>query len=515
MICHLQKYLKQARIPLNPLTSRIRFHSSSENCSHVVSSSPIESYCSDGARLDHHQVLCVDSPRLPDIDVIISKVHVGSSEDEVFQSLKQDHVCNAIQPSHYLVNKLIHRFKDDWKSALGIFRWAGSCPGYEHSSEIYEMMVDILGKMRQMDQMRALLEEMSKGHIVTLNTVAKVMRRFSGAGQWEDAVRTFDELGTFGLEKNTETMNLLLDTLCKEGKVELARSVFLELKSCIPPNAHTFNIFIHGWCKINRVDEAQWTIQEMKGHGCHPCVISYSTIIQSYCRQYNFSKVYELLDEMQAQGCPPNVVTYTTVMSYLAKSGDFEEAIRITEKMKIVGSKPDSRFFNCLIYTLGRASRVQEAVFVYQVEMPENGVAPDTSTFNTMITMFSHHGHHEKAFHVLEEMNKLEHCKPNVQTFHPLLKSCFKTGKTDECLSQLLDDMVNKHHLSLDITTYTLVIHGLCRANKCEWAYLLFKEMIGHDITPRYQTCRLILDEVKQKHMYDAAEKIEAVMKKL
>ncbi|CBI27550.3 unnamed protein product, partial [Vitis vinifera] len=282
------------------------------------------------------------------IDIIVSRIREGSSDDEVFKSLVHDEACNAIPMSQNLVDVLLHRFKDDWKSALGLFRWAESRLGYEHAPEAYDMMVDILGKLKQVDKMRALMEEMRQGNLVRLST------------------------------KNTESMNLLLDTLCKERKVEQARAIFLELKPHISPNTHTFNIFIHGWCKANRVDEAEWTIQEMKGHGCRPCVISYSTIIQSYCRQSNFRKVYELLDDMQAQGCAPNVVTYTTIMCSLTKR-----------------------------------------LFVF------------------------------------------------------------------------------------------------LRANKCEWGYNLFEEMVGKAITPRYKTCALLLDEIKQKNMHDAAERIEVFMKQM
>ncbi|XP_044465411.1 pentatricopeptide repeat-containing protein At3g04130, mitochondrial-like [Mangifera indica] len=252
-----------------------------------------------------------------DLDVIISKIHVGSTEDEVFQSLKQDDVCNNMQLSHHVVDKLLQRFKHDWKYALGVFRWAESFLGYEHTREVYDMMVDILGTAKRMDQTRVLLLEMNEGHYITNNTIAKVMSRFVGAGQWENAVKTFDQLGTFGLVQ-----------------VEQARAIFLELKSHISPDVHTFNIFINVWCKVNCVEEAHWTIQEMKGHGCRPCVISYSTIIQSYCCQYNVNKFHELLDEMLAQGCPPNVVTYTTIMCSLGKSGEYEEAIQIADRMK-------------------------------------------------------------------------------------------------------------------------------------------------------------------------------------
>ncbi|WRX14467.1 Pentatricopeptide repeat - like 10 [Theobroma cacao] len=504
MIGHFQNCLRRIRFLTQPSISRALLHASSESFTLAL---PVESSYFSGSG---HQVV-----GQYDIDVLIGKVRVGSSHEEVFQCLMSDRECNAIQLSHDLVEKLLHRFNDDWKSALGAFKWAASHPGYKPSPQAYDLMVDILGKMKQMDHMKDFLEEMRQGHFVTLNTIAKVMRRFAGAREWENAVRIFDELETFGLEKNTYSMNLLLDTLCKEKYVERAREIFLLLKSHIAPDAHTFNIFIHGWCKINRVDEAHWSIQEMKGHGFHPSVISYTTIIQFYCCQCNFRKVYELLDEMAAQGCPPNAVTYTTVMSSLLKAEMFEEALQISLRLKTAGCKPDTLFYNCLIHVLGRAGQVKDAAEVFEVEMPKIGVAPNTSTYNCMIAMLCHHAQQQRALTLLQEMENSKICKPDVQTYYPLLKSCFKTGKIDSLLSKLLNDMVNKHHLSLDISAYSLLIHGLCRANRTQWAYSLFEAMIRKDITPKYRTCRLLFDEVKEKNMYDAVEKIEGFMKKL
>ncbi|KAJ1422582.1 Tetratricopeptide-like helical domain superfamily [Sesbania bispinosa] len=279
--------------------------------------------------------------------------------------------------------------------------------------------------------------------LITLNTIAKVMRRFVGAGQWADVVRIFDDLQTLGLEKNTKSMNLLLDTLCKEKFVEQTREIFLELKQHIAPNAHTFNIFIHGWCKVGRVDEAYWTIQEMKGYGFRPCVISYSTIIQCYCQEHNFNRVYELLDEMQAQDCSPNVVTYTIIMFALAKAEKFDEALLLVERMMSARCKPD-------------------ATYIFKEAMPKAGVAPNTSTYNSMISMYCHYAQEKMAFDILKEMED--------------------SGSL---------------------------------ADRCKWAFFLFEEMIDQDIVPTYRTCRLLLDEVKQKNVYEAAEKIEDLMKKL
>ncbi|RDX93299.1 Pentatricopeptide repeat-containing protein, mitochondrial, partial [Mucuna pruriens] len=449
------------------------------------------------------------------MDILTAKLGKGNSEEETFHILYNDQACDAIPLSQNLVHRLLWRYKDDWKSALGVFRWASSRPSFRHLPESYDMMVDILGRMKVMEKLRDFLGEMREGGLVTMNTMAKAMRRFVGAGQWVDAVRIFDDLQTLGLEKNTESMNLLLDALCKEKFVEQARGIFLELKQHIAPNAHTFNIFIHGWCKVFRVDEAHWTIQEMKGYGCRPCVISYSTIIRCYCQEGDFRRVYELLDEMQAQGCSPNVITYTTVMCALAKAERFEEALEVPERMKSSGCKPDTLFCNSFIYTLGRAGRLDDAAYVYKVEMPNAGVAPNTSTYNSMISMFCHYAQEKRAFEILKEMENSSNCKPDAQTYHPLIKSCFRTGRIDSLLNDILNDMINKHHLSLDLSTYTLLIHGLCTAGRCKWAFSLFEEMIDQDIIPRYRTCRLLLDEVKQNNMYQAAEKIEDLMKKL
>lgn len=449
------------------------------------------------------------------VDILTTKIGKGNSEDDILQSLISDEGVNGIHLSENLINRLLFRYKDDWKSALVIFRWASSHSNFKHSQQSYDMMVDILGRMKAMDKMREILEEMRQESLITLDTVAKVMRRFVGARQWKDAVRIFDDLQFLGLEKNTKSMNVLLDTLCKEKFVEQAREIYLELKHYIAPNAHTFNILIHGWCNIRRVEEGHWTIQEMKGYGCRPCVISYSTIIQCYCQEQNFDRVYDLLDEMQAQNCSPNVVTYTTIMCALAKAEKFEEALQVVERMNAVGCRPDTLFFNSLIYTLGRAGRIDDATHVFKVAMPKASVAPNTSTYNSMISMFCYYAQEERAFGILKEMEKSGLCKPDIQTYHPLIKSCFKMREIDTWLNDILNDMVNKYHIGLDLSTYTLLIHGLYRADRCKWAFDLFEEMVDQDIVPRYKTCRLLLDEVKQQNMHLAVVKIEVLMKKL
>ncbi|KAL3582670.1 hypothetical protein D5086_017002 [Populus alba] len=170
--------------------------------------------------------------------------------------------------------------------------------------------------------------------------------------------------------------------------------------------------------------------RDEQGYARHPCVISYSTFILFYCRHYNFYKVYELLDEMEAQGCPPYAVTTTTTV-FLAMSQNFEEALQRAQRMKSAECKPDM-----------------------------------TSTYNSMIALLCHDGQVSKALALLKEMETLARFKLDGQAFYPLLKACFRMGDMN-LLIQLMDDTVKRHQLSLDRSVYALLIHGLCRANKC------------------------------------------------
>ncbi|XP_020574900.1 pentatricopeptide repeat-containing protein At3g04130, mitochondrial-like [Phalaenopsis equestris] len=437
--------------------------------------------------------------------------HGSRNVNDVMQALENNHYIHQIQLTTNTVDSLMQQFGDDWQSALGFFRWAGARPGYKHTLYSYNNIVGLLGKMKQIDQMWNLVEKMRTEGLITLETVAKIMRRLVGAGRWRDAVNFFDDLEHFGLAKDTESMNYLLDTLCKEKKVEVAREVFIEHKARIPADAYTFNIFVNGWCILHRIEEAIWTTQEMRGYGFRPSVITYSTILKAYCKQSDFRKVFELLDEMVAEDCAPNVVTYTIIINSLARSRDFEEVLSVVNRMKLSGCEPDTRFYNTLINILGKSGRLDDAFHIFDNEMGMNGVNPDISTYNIMISIFCQHEQEQNALHVLKEM-EYSSCKPVLQTYNPLLKLCFRMGKIDDQLKSLLNDITTKHHLSFDLDTYTLLIHGLCGVGNVDWAYSLFNEMVDQEIAPRIRTCRLLMDVAKQKNMDVAVERVKNLM---
>ncbi|KAL5987504.1 hypothetical protein ACLOJK_035252 [Asimina triloba] len=355
----------------------------------------------------------------------------------------------SIHVSNAFLDKMVKRFSNDWVPAFGFFKWAGMQFGYRHTAENYDAMVDVLGKCKQFSKMWLLVEEMvGYGGLVSLETLAKVMRRLAGAGRWIEAVETFHQIENFGVRKDTLAMNVLLDTLCKERSTEHAREVFLELRSSIPPDAHSFNILIHGWCKARRMEEARLVMKEMEECGFHPCVISYTSLVETYCSDKNFRKVNDILDEMQKKGCSPNIITYTIVMHSFGKAKLTQEALEIVEKMKKNGCKPDAPFYNSLIYILGKAGRFKHASDVFK-SMSESGISPNAMTYNTMITYACEHSQEENALRLLQSMEESS-CRPDIRTYTPLLKM-FCRRKRMKVLHYLLRHMFDNDNSNHEV----------------------------------------------------------------
>ncbi|KAL9256348.1 Pentatricopeptide repeat-containing protein [Drosera capensis] len=423
------------------------------------------------------------------------------SPDDVLEAIS----CYPIDLSETIVMKVLNRFSNDWIPAYGFFKWASAHRIFRHTADCYNMMVDILGKSREFKLMWDFLEEMKQlPGIISIVTLSKVIRRLSKAGRWSDVVEAFRNMERFGLSKDSEVMNIVMDALVKEKCVEKAHDVFLEFKDTIQPNAFTFNILIHGWCKARKFDKACLVMGNMEKDGFHPDIVSYTSFVEAYCKEKDFRRVEVMLDEMQKKGCPPNTMTYTIVMLALGKAKEMTKALGVYEKAREEGCHLDSSFYSALIFILNKSGRFKDAEAIF-VEMSKQDVSPNVLAYNTMISAACMHSQEEDALGLLIEMEK-KLCKPNLKTYAPLLKICCQR-KRMKVLNYLLIDMFRKD-VSPDAGTYTLLVNALSKAGKLEHACSFLEEMVVKGMVPMDSTIRLLLEKLDEKGMQRAKQQI-------
>ncbi|KAL7081120.1 hypothetical protein ACP275_14G019700 [Erythranthe tilingii] len=408
-----------------------------------------------------------------------------------------------------LVEQVLRRFSCEWIQALGFFKWAESQKGIKHSPDMYNLMVDNLGKMKKFEIMWGLVEQMKEmeGYI-TLDTMTKIMRRLAKAGKYEDAIEAFRKIEIFGVDKDVTSLNRLMDALVKQGSVEHAERVYFEFKNHIPPTKQTFNVLVHGWCKTRQIDKAKETIDEMKKYGFAPDSVTYTSFIEAHCREKDFRKVNDTVEEMQKNGFALSIVTYTILMNAYAKAKEIDKAMEIYEQMKKNNCSPDSSFYNVFINSLSKAGRLKDSDAVFE-DMSKQGVAPDASTYNTLIYIAAQDLQEEKALSILLKMEENK-CKPDIDTYAPLLKMCCRL-KRMKVLSFLLRHMF-ENNVSVDLGTYSLLVSRLSRNGRLDRACSFFEESVMKGFVPMDCTFENLVKELEKKGMEKEKQRVEAAM---
>lgn len=415
----------------------------------------------------------------------------------------------GVSPSKSLLEQVLRRFSNEWVPAFGAFSWAKSHTGYVHSPEVCNLMVDILGKSKKFHLMLKLVEEMSGNEgYVSLVTMSKVIRRLAKARKHEHAIEAFKAMDRFGIDKDIESLNLLMDALVKGDSVESAREAFLAFKEEKGFNLESFNILIHGYCKCRKLDEARMIMEEMNKHGLRPDSVSYTCFIEAYCHEKDFRGAESILEEMAEKGSPPNVVSYTIYMHALGKAKQIKEALGVYEKMKSRGCVPDSSFYSSLIYILSKAGRTKDAQEIFE-DMETQGVTRDVLTYNTMIAAACEHSQEELALMLLKRMEE-KSCKPDLKTYTPLLKMCTRM-KRMRVLQFLLSHML-QNNVSADRATYGLLIRGLCMSGELDQACWFLKEMVSKEWVPRETLCKLLIEKLESAGMLKEKEHTEKLI---
>ncbi|XP_019083088.1 PREDICTED: pentatricopeptide repeat-containing protein At1g63070, mitochondrial-like isoform X2 [Camelina sativa] len=181
----------------------------------------------------------------------------------------------------------------------------------------------------------------------------------------------FCDMSQRGLVGDTVTYNTLIQGFFQADDCDNAQMVFKKMESDgVPPSIVTYNILLDGLCKNGKLEKALVAGKVEDG--------------------------WDLFCSLNLKGVKPNVVTYTTMMSGLCSKRLLEEADALFREMKVDGPLPDSGTYNTLIRAHLRDGDETASAELIK-EMRSCGFAGDASTFGLVINML-HDGRLDKSF---------------------------------------------------------------------------------------------------------------------
>ncbi|MFQ6628247.1 hypothetical protein Gotur_006512 [Gossypium turneri] len=147
-----------------------------------------------------------------------------------------------------------------------------------------------------------------------------------------------------GYGVDTVTCNIVINGLCKSGKLDKAMEIAHEM-------------WTHGSAALGKIDEAKKKFREMMGKNLQPDAVIFDTFIHIFCKEVKISSAFRVLKDMEKKGCNksdttsilddmlqmginPNISTFRMLIEAFYKASDFGVAKELFEiGLSICGHK--------------------------------------------------------------------------------------------------------------------------------------------------------------------------------
>ncbi|KAJ0046513.1 hypothetical protein Pint_03833 [Pistacia integerrima] len=239
------------------------------------------------------------------------------------------------------------------KLALRFLNWVVKNPGLEltHFTHSLCLTAHVLVKARMYDDAKALID----GHC--------------NKGNFEEALRLLVRTEAVGLRPNEVSYgalnfkwiiagfvpnNIIYSTLIynfwKMGNVAEALKVF-SVMNC---NGHdldqfTFNVLVASLCRDGKVGEAEDFMHHMRRTGLVPNSVTYDCIINGHGMLGKGLKTFSVFDEMIKLGHHPSHFIYGSLLKGLCKGGNLQGAKQFLNKLHYIPSTVDTIAYNTVI----------------------------------------------------------------------------------------------------------------------------------------------------------------------
>ncbi|XVE68518.1 hypothetical protein DITRI_Ditri09bG0074500 [Diplodiscus trichospermus] len=428
---------------------------------------------------------------------------------------------HGISLSPFLLDQTLLRLQHSSKIALSFFLYSKSLPPPPSpllSTGSYNLIIDIIGKVRQFDVVWQLILEMDQSNITPdSSTFMILIRRLIAAGLTRQAIRAYDDMGCFvtadndsdGFSQNSSfCFCFLLDTLCKYGHVKVAVEIFNKRKSEFLVDSKMYTILISGWCKIGRIDKAERFLKEMVERGMEPNVVTYNVMLNGICRRASLHpderfdrtirNAEKLFDEMRQRGIEPDVTSFSIVLHVYSRAHKPELTLDKLKYMKEKGICPTVATYTSVMKCLCSCGRLEEAEKLLG-EMVSDGISPSAATYNCFFKEYRGRKDVNGALNLYRKMKDDKLCELSLHTYNILLGMFMMLNRID-IVKEIWDDLKGST-AGPDLDSYTLLINGLCEKQQWREACQLFVEMIEKGILPQKVTFETLYKGLIQSNM--------------
>ncbi|XP_010936398.3 pentatricopeptide repeat-containing protein At4g21300-like [Elaeis guineensis] len=222
--------------------------------------------------------------------------------------------------------------------------------------DVSNQILHMYAKCGRIDIARTTFNSIAKKDLVSWTAL---MMGYVNYGHADEALALFQLMQQTGEKPDTVTITTLLQALPQLGCLEPVKEIHGYIyRTCLEKDTATMNSIINAYAKCGRLDTSEAVFNNMTERG----LTSWNTMITAYGMHGYCKEVLELFNQMQKENLKPDELTFTSVLSACSHAGLVEAGWRVFNSISYEHSiTPQEEHYGCMVDLLGRAGQLEEA----------------------------------------------------------------------------------------------------------------------------------------------------------
>ncbi|KAJ0742504.1 putative tetratricopeptide-like helical domain superfamily [Helianthus annuus] len=438
-----------------------------------------------------YMILLQPIPPISQFNQLLNSVPKSQLKIILFRKINNTHL--PISPNFITLNVVLNCYchLNEVGFAFGVFGLILK-KGFVPDSVTYTSLIQGLLKKNQIFEAVRLFRKMVLlGNVSYTNvsyTYGALISGLCRAGDIDTAIRLHDDvvngkMGCLGFvcKPSGVCYSVLIDNLCKNGRVSKAKELFTEMRMRrISPDVVAFSSLIRGLCFMD-LREAKRLFVEMVNEGIRPSVTVFNLLVHVLCKDRRLNEASGLFEFMVRKGEKLDSLSYNTLMHGYCLEGKVDEAKELYVSMVAKGIEPDVQIHNVLIDGYIKVRRVEEALRIFK-QMVRGTIKPNVVTYNVLLTGVLQKGDALDLLQALESNGT----ELGIKVYNSVIDGLCKSGRMETAYD--VYTKLSSKGLKPTVVTYTIMIHGFCKMGQVKKADSLFFEMIENKCAPNVVT---------------------------
>jgi pentatricopeptide repeat protein len=209
---------------------------------------------------------------------------------------------------------------------------------------------------------------------------------------------------------------------CGQGQKELGLFQHMQQEG-VQPDSVTFVGVLKACTSTVAIEEGRFVHQDIIQSGLESDVFVGSSLVNMYAKCGSMEDAGRVFNKMPSR----TVVTWNAILGGCAMNGHGKEALKYFEQMCAEGVQPDDTTFNCLLSACGHAGLVDEGMHCYASMVTDYMISAKLEHYTCMVDLLGHAGHVQEV----ENMVMAMPWKPHVAAWMALLGACRIHGNVE------------------------------------------------------------------------------------